>query len=473
MSTFSGLNTALAGLNAARTGLNTVGQNLTNVNTAGYTRQRVDFTAIGAPARGALSDLGVKTGQGVGVTGIARLGDAFLDARVRAAFSTSGYANVRADALTGIESSLNEPGANGLSSQLQGFWAGWQDLANNPGATAQSAVLLQKSATLLHAIADGYRALDSQWSQTRGKAESLAGELNATAVQVASLNDHIRAAGAAGLPANELIDQRNALTARIAELAGGTVRDLPDGTNEILVGGSALVSGNQASTMKLASVPVRMGDGGAVTLEWARRPGISIDLDGGQLAGALSVLAPAAADGTGGAIAQAAAAYDSLAVKLAGVVNGQHVAGVTADGTTGLSFFSFSPGVPPAMGLTVVPTGASGIAAGAPSAGGKDGSVADAISQLGNGPASPDTLWTNTVVRLGVDIKAGLQQAAMADATLNNAVAGQRSNASVDIDEENVNLLSYQHAYQAAARVMTAIDEALDVLINQTGRVGR
>jgi len=56
---------------------------------------------------------------------------------------------------------------------------------------------------------------------------------------------------------------------------------------------------------------------------------------------------------------------------------------------------------------------------------------------------------------------------------LTNAVANQQANASVDIDEENVNLLTFQHAYQAAARVMTAIDETLDVLINQTGRVGR
>ena len=99
--------------------------------------------------------------------------------------------------------------------------------------------------------------------------------------------------------------------------------------------------------------------------------------------------------------------------------------------------------------------------------------MAGAISQLGIGNDSPDSLWSNTVVGLGVQIQAGMQQAALADLTLTNAAAAQQSNASVDIDEESVNLLSYQHAYQAAARVMTAIDEALDVLINQTGRVGR
>lgn len=472
MSTFSGLNSALSGLNAARTGLNTTGQNLTNVNTAGYTRQRAEFSAVGTPARGSLNDVGVKVGQGVGVSGISRLGDAFLDARVRTSFSAAGYTGARADALNSIEETLNEPGPNGISSQLQGFWTSWQGVANSPGDAASSAVLLEKSATLTQSIASGYKAMDDQWSQTRGSADTVVKDINGTAAQVAALNKQIRAATAAGTPSNELIDQRNALTAKIAQLTGGTARDLPDGTNEILLGGNVLLSGSTSNEVKLSGA-TKMAQGRSVQLEWAHRPGSAVDLDGGKLAGMLSVLKPAELDGTGGMIAQTASSYNAMAQKLADTVNPVYKGGVAPDGTTGKDFFEFTAGVPEALGLTVVPKDAGSIQAGAPGAGGKDGSIAAGVSQLGAGANSPDTLWSDTVVRLGVEIQSGLQQAVLADVSLNNAVANQQSNASVDIDEENVNLLTYQHAYQAAARVMTAIDEALDVLINQTGRVGR
>ncbi|POH73834.1 flagellar hook-associated protein FlgK [Arthrobacter glacialis] len=472
MSTFSGLNTALSGLNAARTGLNTTGQNLTNVNTAGYTRQRAEFAALGTPARGALNDLGIKVGQGVGVSGISRLGDAFLDARVRTSFSVAGYTGARADALNSIEKTLNEPGPNGISSQLQGFWTSWQGVANTPGDAASSAVLLEKSATLLQSIASGYKALDGQWSQTRSNANTVVQDINGTAAQLASLNKSIRTAAASGTPSNELIDQRDALTAKIANLTGGTVRDLPDGTNEILLGGNVLLSGSTANELKLSGA-TKMADGGTVQLEWAHRPGSAVDLDGGKLAGLLSVLKPAEAAGSGGMIAQTAASYNTMAAKLASTVNPIYQGGVAPDKTTGKDFFEFKAGVPAALGLTVVPKDAGSIQVGAPGAGGKDGSIAADISQLGTGKDSPDAVWSDTVVRLGVEIQTGLQQAVLADVSLTNAVASQQSNASVDIDEENVNLLAYQHAYQAAARVMTAIDEALDVLINQTGRVGR
>lgn len=472
MSTFSGLNTALSGLNAARTGLNVVGSNLTNVNTSGYTRQRVEQVSIGAPVNGSLYDVGIKPGQGVGISGISRLGDAFLDARVRTAFSSAGYTNARADALTDIETRMKEPGTEAVSGKLQSFWAAWGDVTNHPGDAGPTATLLQSAATLAQSISEGYKGLETQWSETRSKADTLAQDVNTTASQVASLNEQIRSASAAGQPNSELIDQRNALTARISQLVGGTVRDLPDGGNEILLGGNVLVSGNQVNKVNVAG-PVAMNPPGTVQLEWDRRPGTTVDLEGGQLAGTLSVLAPSNNQSTGGVIAQTAAEYDRLAETLAAQVNTVHASGYTADGSTGMNFFNVTAGQGAALSLSVVPTSAAGIATSSSVTSGFDGSNADKISQLGRGPGSPDAQWTQSVLTTGIAVRTGLQQDVGAGTALSNAVALQQSNASVDIDEENVNLLAFQHAYQAASRVMTAMDEALDVLINQTGRVGR
>jgi flagellar hook-associated protein 1 FlgK len=113
------------------------------------------------------------------------------------------------------------------------------------------------------------------------------------------------------------------------------------------------------------------------------------------------------------------------------------------------------------------------IATAAQGAGGNDGSIADKIAQLGKAPDSPDKAWSTIVTGIGVATRSGLQQSALADLSTKSAVGNQLANASVDIDEENVNMLTFQTAYQGAARVMTAVDEMLDTLINRTGIVGR
>lgn len=469
MSTFSGLNTAYSGLVAARHGLDIVGQNISNANTDGYTRQRVTTGAVGAPATGLFST-GVRAGQGVVVNGVARLGDAHLDAQVRVSLAGSGFSSVQANTLSALEKSLNEPGENGISAQLQGFWAAWQGLSNDAGGGAPTAVLLQEAKGLASQLAQGYQNAEGQWSRLRQETTTMVAEINTAAAQVADLNNQVRKTLAAGGSANELIDQRNTLAATISALSGASMRQREDGTVDVLIGGNALVSGDTVRQLTVAG-PDRLdlADPEAVSVEFAHRPGSPAGLDGGEIAGALSALAPA---DDGGALAEAATFYNEFAADLAAKVNAVHSKGATADGTTGLDFFAVG-GDPAALNLAVIPTDASGIAAGTPDGGAFDGAFADAIAQLGIGPDSPDTVWAGFVTQLGVETKSALQTAVLADLAASSSINRQLANSSVDMDEENLNLLSYQHAYQGAARVITAIDEMLDTLINRTGIVGR
>jgi len=474
MSTFSGLNTAYTGLVAAKAGLDVVGQNLVNANTTGYTRQRVSTSGVPALNSGGLFTGGVRPGQGVSVDGIQRLDDAAIDARVRATTALSGYTNTRADALSTLEASLNEPGANGLSTQLQKFWSAWGDVSNQAGNQAPVGVLLGQAGSLVTQLQTGYRAVDDQWTATRTSMDGMVADLNSAASEVADLNGRIRSALMSGQSPNELMDRRDLLTTSIAKLAGGVVRPNEDGTVDVLVAGNALVSGTTANAVKAAGA-ARMTDAGAdpVRLEWAYRPGAAIALEGGSIAGAVSTLAPADASGTGGVLAEAAASYNAFAVTLAQRVNAVHSTGVTPTGATGLDFFSIDASKPAALGLSVVPTGVSGVATGTAGAGGADGSIADAIGKLGTGANAVDKQWAAFVVRVGIASKTEKQQSDLADLATAGATNAQLSGASVDLDEENMNMLSFQHAYQGAARVMTAVDEALDVLINHTGLVGR
>src|SRR6476620_6932288 len=123
MSTFGALNTAYRGLTAAQQGMNVPGQTIANAATEGYTRQRVEQSSLAAPARGLGSGGAVQPGQGVSVDAMARLGNSFLDSGVRSAGAQAGYASVRSAALQGIEGILQEPGDNGISTALHGFWS--------------------------------------------------------------------------------------------------------------------------------------------------------------------------------------------------------------------------------------------------------------------------------------------------------------------------------------------------------------
>jgi flagellar hook-associated protein 1 FlgK len=472
VSTFSGLNTAYTGLVAARQGLNVVGQNIANANTEGYTRQRVSTSSIGALERTGLLTGGVQIGQGVSVDAIARLGDMHLDTRVRFSAGVAGYSAVRANAMSDLEASLREPGKNGISSQLQEFWASWQDLSNRPNDPAAGGVVLEEANILANMITRGYQEVREQFSRLRSNVDTMAAEVNGTASQVASLNEKIRFAVANGGSANEMMDHRNLLTERLAALTGATVRQGSDGQVDVLIGGNALVSGSSAHRVKVEGGTDISGAG--VQLKWETRDAPMV-LDGGEIAGALSVLGSSPTDGP---LRQAAKDYDAFAVKLAGAVNALHASGVTADGETGISFFSYDTDaagdpVNAALSLSVVVDDVKKLASASADAGKLDGSVADKISQLGIGAGSPDRVWENIVTKIGVAAKTELQQANLADIASQSAKTLQMSNASVDLDEENVNLLSYQHAYQGAARVMTAIDEMLDTLINRTGLVGR
>lgn len=444
------------------------GQNIANQATAGYTRQRVDQVPVGAPGAASLWPSALRVGGGVAVTGIARLGDEVLDARVRDALATSGYWSARATAAGQAEVTMAEPTEDGLAANLDRFWAGWSDLANNPdSATAQ--VVLNNAQVLVGQIAAGYHAIAGQWEGLRGQVDRQVADVNATAGRVAVLNTQIREAVQAGRSANELIDQRSLLAQQLSTTVGATGTLEPDGTLTIRVDGNALVAGDRARPM-VAAGPRDIADSGRVTVEWADRPGTAVAVTGGTIGGTISALAPAS---DGGTLAAVANAYNDTAVTLADTVNAIHRSGETAGGAAGGDFFALYPAGPPALGLSVIPAGLDELALAAPGAGPLDTTIADRISALSAAAVSPSKTWSDFVTGFGVTVAGDRQRADIADTGAVAAVASQQSNASVDGDEETINLLTYQTAYQASARVLTAMDEALDLLINRTGLVGR
>lgn len=468
MSTFGSLNIAYTGLVAARRGLDVTGANIVNAGSETYTRQRVTATALDPLARTGLLPTGTTLPQGVSAETIVRLSDSLRDARVGDANGALGSATRQAQALGALEALVAEPGDDGLGAALDAFWTGWQDVANQPGEAAPVSVMLSRAQAVVDRIAGMRLGAEAEWSDARSALDGVVRTANADAASLADLNERIRAGAAAGANVGTLLDERDRLAGQLAGLVGGAVRHREDGMVDVVVDGDALVLGTTARALTVSgATTLDAAAGSPVALEWAHRPGIPLSTSRGEAAGLLTALAPQ------GPLAGFAASLDGLAAGLAAAVNGAHAAGSTPGGATGLDFFAVDPAAPAARGLSILPTGVAGVATGTPGAGAADGSVADAISQLGSAAGGPDDAWATLVADLGARSRSAIDRLERTTSTAVMAVDAQRSQAGVSLDEENIALLGYQQSYQAAARVLTTIDEMLDVLINRTGVVGR
>ncbi|MHB1064379.1 MAG: flagellar hook-associated protein FlgK [Georgenia sp.] len=472
MSTFSGLNTALTSLVAQRQAIEVAGQNIANVNTVGYTRQRADLQAIeGAAAPSMASAPGTVLNGGVNVASVDRLNDLFLEAKVRQESGSAAYLGAISEALSLVESTIDEPGENGISAMLDTFFNSWADVANRPDDDAARAVLLENARSLVNRIAGGYNAVAAQWDSTRTQAAALVDQVNTAAADVADLNLRIRDITQSGGNPNALIDQRGQRLVELASLVGAQPRERADGTMDVMIGGNALVRGGATNKLKVegaTTLGTLGGPAGAVTgpvrLRWAN--GNNVGAATGELTGMLAVLAPEGASGAGGPLANLAARYEALAKDLATTVNDRHT---LTPGTPG-NFFAYDGNVTDgALGLTVAVTGTTEIIAGDPTNGDLDGSIAEAISQI----ATVGAGWSATVVDLGVQTKSSGARATNAAATLATAEGLLLAQTGVNLDEETVSLVASQRAYEAAARVISAVDQMLDTLINRTGVVGR
>lgn len=474
MSTFSGLGTALSSLIAQRQALEVSGQNVANANTVGYTRQRAAIASLPAATVPSMFSTSNGVGQGTAVTGFERMGDVFLDARLRNETSGASRLATVASEYDTLESTIGEPTTTGFSKDLTSFWTAWSDVANDPSKASTRAVVLQRGQAVADRLATMYTDIGTQWDQARTTTSALVTQVNTTASNVADLNTRILAITNAGGSANELMDQRDLLVTELSSLVGASTRTNADGTMDVMVAGNALVSGGSANALAVSGTPASFeqamagGAGATVGITWAKS-GNPAGIEGGKLAGLLTVMAPAA---DGGMLTSAATELNSIATTIATTVNALHTTATTVDGSTGIAFFTIDA-TKPALSLGVAITDPDDVAVAEAGKGELDGTIGKSLAALANATGGADSQWSAFVVDLGVKSASATSRATVAEAARSTAASAQLAQTSVDTDEESVNMLAYQRAYEGAARVLTAIDEMLDTLINRTGVVGR
>ncbi|MDQ1294293.1 MAG: flagellar hook-associated protein FlgK [Actinomycetota bacterium] len=466
MGGFSTLNTALTGLSAAQRAMDIAGQNVVNANTPGYSRQRLGLVSSGAATSATFHTGNRALFGGVEVKEITRVRDAFLEATRAAAGSRQEALTAEHAVLAGVEGLLAEPGETGLQSTLDAFYASWHDLASNPSDTASGSAVVQRGIAVTDQIRYVASNVAARWEIAHNDLSAVVDQVNRAATELANLNVQIREGGAVGRSVNELMDRRDLLTRELTEIAGATGMPTDDGQMTVHINGVSIVSGSVAQQLRVTGA---LELDGAVSdppgLAWGDVP---VSVDSGKAAGVLAALRTD--------LPELAERLDKVALALRDSVNMLHNEGFTQAGDPGGDFF----GGTDAKTLSVIPTNGTELAS-ALAAGTVDGSNAarigdlldDRTSQNLLGSDGPSVLWRDLSSVVGVKVRSLSAAMKVQDTVLSSAEDAVQSNAGVNLDEEMTNMMLFQRAYQASARVITSVDEMLDTLINRTGTVGR
>jgi len=323
------ISTALTGLNAAQMGLLTTSHNITNASTPSYSRQQV--IQANALSQGTGSGF---IGQGVNVSSVRRVYDDLLvrqglQAQTQSSQLDSYYAQI------GMLDNVLGDSSSGLSPALQGFFSGVQNVATNPESVPSRQGLLSSAQTLVSRFHD----LDQRFSEVRddvnSQISSSINEINTLAQEIANLNSNIGLAeGIYGQPANDLLDQRDALLLRLNKEIGTSVVKQDDGTLNIFIGtGQALVVGTQVMTLATTTSsddPARTLVGYVIGNRTSLIP--DSNLQGGKLGGYLAFRSNTLDD--------AQNSLGRIAIGLAQTFNDQHRLGQDLNGVLGGNFFN-------------------------------------------------------------------------------------------------------------------------------------
>jgi len=457
-------------LQTQMTGVEITGQNLANVNTTGYSRQRVQISA----SPDIITSVGPE-GTGADATAIQQIVSNLLNNQIQSQSSTSGYWNSQQSALQSAQNALGEflngsgatagtsaTGATdttntGLSAQLSSFFSAFSALASSASdSNKQAAVSAGQQ------LATTFNNLNTQFSNVKNSLnDSLNNDVssaNKLLTDIASLNQEISSAEFTGGNANDLRDTREQDLENLSQLTNITTSSGSNGAVNITVGGQTLVSGNSVSdTLQTYDA------GGGQLLVRTATGGVNLTLTGGSMQGTID-----ARDGT---LATMQNSVNNLAGTLITQVNAIHNSGYNSAGGTGNTFFTGTNAATIGVNSALVNNaGLLQVSSSATLSG--DTSLALQISQLSSATQSSlnnqtfGDSYDSTVATLGDALNTANTQVSDQSAVSSMLQTQRGSISGVNVDEEMTNMLTFQRAYQASAQVVTTVNTMLGDLLS-------
>ena len=463
------LNIGVRSLSVQRMAIEVTGENISNVNTPGYSRQTMDLqTALGSMLNG---------GNGVQAAPIQRAHDADLQAQIQGETSLNGEQTVLQNALQKVEPLFNDTASTGIAASIQDFFNSWQDLATNPqGATERQAVLSKGQV-----LVSDFQRINSSLNEVRQNADKsltgLTNDITRKAKQIADLNGQITQIELRGGNANQLRDSRDQSLKDLSQKVGVSYREERDGTVTVTLGSTAkygssvLVAGAESSLLQVGTTTD--GTTGIILKKSAKvggidvKPAILADSKGGELGGALKVRDEV--------IPGFLAKLDELASSLATAVNTQHAAGYDLNNNPGINFFTPPPPATPPAGysasISLNVTSTNEIAAASlPNGSGNNenalslAGLKDKTLTVSGTQTTLAGLYVSLVGDVGVAVQSSQQDVAQSGAMLKQLDNLRESTAGVSLDEELSHLIASQKAYEASAKLVNTGLEMLDTI---------
>lgn len=325
------INTGISALNAFKRQMETTGHNIANVNTDGYSRQRVEF-ATRPPqvtSRGSI-------GSGVEVAAIERLYDEHLAARVRDYTSSYSEFSVYQQRAAQIDNVVADASA-GLDQALQQFFAAVHDVADDPTSIAARSVMLNRGEQLV----DRFNTLDGWFEDIRNQVNRDLGrevdEINSIAQSLAQINARIGSFnGAVGGIPNDILDERDKLVDELSQFTNVTTLEQSNGAVNVFIGtGQALVVDSNANTLAVVNNP-QAADHKEIVIQ--QTGGLTVNvtaqMTGGSFGGLLRFRDEV--------LDESHNALGRVAIGIASFFNAEHATGMDLDGDLGSDFFSLA-----------------------------------------------------------------------------------------------------------------------------------
>lgn len=450
-----GLNTAMRALLTQQQGMDVTAHNIANLNTVGYTRQRAHLQAV--------TPVGVPpVGGGVEVQSIERVRDLFMDLQMRTESSAEGSYRVQSDSLGLAELALGEPGVGGVRQLMASFFNAWRDLANAPEESAARQAVIQTGTSLSLASQRVDRTFNSLREDADDRVTLLVEEVNALGAEIAGLNGQIMTLRVTGDAASDLTDRRDLALDRLAQISDIHYVERDNGRTDVYIAGRSLVSGTSSNALY---VDPDIANNNFVDVKWVADSSLA-KFSSGEIQGLLHQRDIDLPTRIGD--------FNTLVGQIITDINAVHAAGFASDGvTTATPFFSGADATDISVDAAIT-ANPSLIAAATVAAAPGDSSNAHAVANLqfglslAGGTQSYEAFYGGLVTTLGTDARdtrlvAESQQLLMGQIeNLRQSVSG------VNLDEEMVQMVQYQRAYEAAAQIISKIDEMLDHLINRT-----
>ena len=516
-STFSGFTTAQLAMAASQRALDVTGQNIANINTPGYTKQRLDIASLNTQGANFYnSDNNIRVGYGGHMTGISQLRDPFLDTQYRSQIGKLGTTDAHAASFEQLAPIFDETSKDGILSALNNITSSLDKLSSQVGNQEFDTMVRSNMQILLNLFRDNANRLaDVRTDTTNGFKTTDVSDVNEMLENIANLNTSIKNSQILGNPALELQDQRNDLLDQLAsylpisvkysdqEVGPGQFVEVLDVTFTASDGTkySLISDGNYGSLdADITGQPVRLSltdsKGNAGT-------DITDRLSNGTLKGTLDFLNKSGdfdnSDFKG--LGYYEKALDSLVNEFAtkfnelnqpkikdgqgNIIDDPNNKNPLFETTDGSTTFTAS-NIKIAEGWL---NGSYGITASKDFSSGDIGSTAhdniDAMIKamddswdftVGNTTFFKGSFYecfNNISTTLAIDTKSANTILENQISVLNQTANSRDAVSGVQLDEEGMDLMHYNQSYTAAARLMTTLDEALDVLINKTGVVGR